>query len=148
VHRLGRAPFEQLEGAGVLRVDGHDTPSTPLPGRTGELPACDEALLVRKRQIDPALERPEGRGQSREADDRIEDHVRLGTLEQLREVAAHLRQRREAVDALRARSRRHELELGVRGDDLQGLIADRPGRSEERDTFHAGQSRSGLGRGS
>ena len=62
----------------------------------------------------PALERPEGRRQAREADDCVEDDVRLGALEQLGQVAADLRQRREPVDGLRAGRGGDELELRVR----------------------------------
>ena len=86
--------------------------------------------------VDAALERPERRGQAGEADDRVQDDVRLGALEQLGQVAADLRQRREPVDRLRARGGGDELELGVRVDDLERLAADRAGGAEEGDAFH------------
>ena len=79
-----------------------------------ELSGGDEALLVREREIDAALERPQRRGQAGEADHGVEDEIRLGPLEQLGQVAADLRQRREPVDRLRARGGGAELELGMR----------------------------------
>ena len=43
----------------------------------------------------------------------------------------------ELVERRRAGLERAQLELGVRGDDLDRLPADRPRRTEDRDAFHA-----------
>jgi hypothetical protein len=82
------------------------------------------------------LERPQRRAHSGEADDRIQDYVRLRPFEQFGRIAAHLRQRREAVDRSRARRRRDELELRALRDHLERLAADRSGGAEEGDAFH------------
>ena len=111
---------------------------------SSQLACRDEALLVRERERHPALERPERSRQPGEADDRVEDDVRLGALEQLGQVAAHLRQRRQAVDRLRARRRGDELELGVRGDDLERLPPDRTGGTQEGDALHRSQCRATM----
>src|SRR5581483_10931260 len=69
VDLLRRAPFEALEGGAVLAVDGEQPAAAPLPGREGELTGGDEALLVREREVDAALERPERDREPGEADD-------------------------------------------------------------------------------
>ena len=86
--------------------------SSPRPRRLRlerEVAAGDEALLVRKREPEPSLERPERRAQSGEADDRVQHDVRLGPLEQLDRVAADrlvaARPRRRAA-SMRTRRRR------------------------------------------
>ena len=111
-----------------------------------ELSGGDEALLVREREIDPALERPERGVDAREADDGVEDDVGLRALEQLGQVAADLLQRRvDVVERRRAGGGGAELELRVRLDDLDRLAADRAGGPEQRDAFHrlsVGQSAS------
>ena len=120
--------------------------SAPPPrswARERELAGGDEALLVRERERDAALERPHRRGEAGEADDRVQHDVGSGALEQLGQVAAGLRERREAVDRLRARRRRDELELRVRADHLDRLTPDRPGRAEQGDPLHRAQ---GTGR--
>ena len=80
-------------------------------------------------------------GQAREADDRVQDDVRLRSLQQLGQVAADLRERREVVDRCRARGGGDELELVVACDDLECLAPDRAGGAQERDALHAGESR-------
>src|SRR5439155_6157564 len=87
-------------------------------------------------EIDPALERPERGGETREADDRVQNDVRLRLVEQLGQVSADLRERSEPVDLLRAGRCCDELELGVRGHDLDRLAPDRSGRAEQRYAFH------------
>ena len=122
----------------MLAVDRQDPASAPLLRGERELAGGDEALLVREREIDAALERPERRVDSREADDGVEDDVGLGAVEQLGEIAADLLQRRvDVVERRRAGRSGAELELGVRLDDLDRLAADRPGRAEQRDPLHA-----------
>jgi len=59
-----------------------------------------------------------------------------GSLEQLRQVASHLRFRREAVNGLRAGRGSDELELRVGSDDLECLPTDRSGRAEQGDSLH------------
>ena len=75
---------------GVLAVDGQQQPSTPLPRGHREIAGCDEALLVRERERDAALERPQRRADAGEADDGVQDEVGLGRLEELDDVAADL----------------------------------------------------------
>ena len=83
------------------------------------------------------FERPECGRKPREADDRVQDNVRLRLLEQLREIAADLGQRSEPVDRLCTGRSGGELELRVSIDDLDRLPADRArsrraGRSASR----------------
>ena len=125
----------------MLRVHGEQQASSPLLGGERELARGDEALLVREREVDAGLERPERGRQACEADDGVEDDVRLGALEQLGEIAADLCQRRQPVHGLRAGGGCDELELRVRGDDLECLAADRARGSEERDSLHAASVR-------
>jgi len=137
VDLLRRSGFEALEGGGVLAVDRQEQASAPLPRRQGELAGGDQTLLVGERERDAALERPQRRRQPSEADDRVQHDVGLGALEQLRRVAAHLRQRCEAVDRPAAGRRRDELELRVARDDLERLAADGARSSQESDACHS-----------
>ena len=125
----------------MLGVDGQQQASTPLPRRERELAGRDEALLVRERERDAALERPERRADAGEADDRVQDDVRLRGFEQLGDVATDLR----VLDAVLARQLRQvgragregtELELGVPLNDLDRLPADRAGGAEQRYPLH------------
>src|SRR6266487_1253717 len=102
VDALRIASVEALEGSRVLAVHWNQNASAALERGQRELACRDEALFVRERQRNPALERPERRREAGEADDRVEHDVRLRALEQLDEVAAGLRQGREPVDRLRA----------------------------------------------
>ncbi len=104
--------------------------------------ACgDEALLVRERQGDAVLERPERRADAREADDGVEHHIRGASLQELRRITPDL----DVLDAVlggerlegrRAGLERTELELGVRCDDLDRLPADRACRTEQGNASH------------
>ena len=136
VHLLIGAALQALKGRGVLAVHGEQPASSPLLRRQREVAGSDEALLVGEREVDAALERPERDGQAGEADDRVQDDIGLGPLEQLRQVAARLGERREAVDRRRAGCGGHELELGVGLDDLERLAADRAGGADQGDTLH------------
>jgi hypothetical protein len=98
VDLVGSSILQALEGGGVLAVDGQEPPPSPRLGGERELAGGHEALLVRKREIDAPLERPERDRQPGEADDGVEHDVVLGTLEQLGRVSSDLSQRREAVD--------------------------------------------------
>ena len=106
VYLFRGSAFEALERGGVLAVDRQQPPSAPLASGEREVTGGDEALLVREREVDAALERPDRDRQAREADDRVQDDVRLGAVEQLGQVAPGLRQRREPVDRRAARTRR------------------------------------------
>ena len=102
----------------MLAVDGQEQPSSPLPRGDREIAGGDEALLVRERERDAALERPERRAHSREPDDGVQHEVGLGGVEELGDVAADLdvlasQLRRELVERLRARRERAHRELGV-----------------------------------
>ena len=138
VHLLRLPPLEALQRRRVLAVDREQRAAAAGARRSRERAGRHEALLVRERERDAALQRPEGRADPGEADDRVEDDVRLGPLEQLGRVAAHLGQRREPVDRRRARRGRDELELRVRSDDLEGLAADGAGGSEQCEAGHPG----------
>ena len=125
----------------MLAVDRKQEPLSPAPRRDRELAGGDEALLVRERERDPVLERPERRADAGKADDRVEDDVRLAPLEELDGVAADLgvldaELGRKAVERRRARLQGAELELGMRCDDLDRLAADRAGRAEKRHASH------------
>ncbi len=86
----------------MLRVDRQDPPSPLLPRGRRELAARDEAFLVGEREVDSPLERPERGRQPCEAHDRVEDDIRLRTVEELGEVAADLGERGETFDVLRS----------------------------------------------
>src|SRR5262249_45368701 len=134
VHLLGRSALEALEERGVLAVDGQDPAAAALERRERELAGRDEALLVREREVDTVLERPERGMDPGEAEDGVEDDIGLGALEQLGEVAPDLGQRSiDVVERRGARRGRGELEVGMRLDDLDRLAADRAGGSEQRD---------------
>ena len=62
VDLVGRPAFEALERPRVLAVDGNETPSPALLRVEGKISRRDEALLVREREIDAALERPQVAG--------------------------------------------------------------------------------------
>jgi hypothetical protein len=74
----------------VLAVHGGAASPTSCAA-TRELARRDEALLVRERERDTLLERPERRPDAGEPDDRVEDDVGLAALEQLERIAADLR---------------------------------------------------------
>ena len=87
------------------------------------------------------LERPERRANTCESDDGVEDDVGPASLEQLDRVAADLNVldavlRREGVERRRARLERTELQLGMRGDHLDRLTADRARGAEQRYASH------------
>ena len=127
VDLLGAAAFEALEECGVLAVDRQDPTSTPLLRGQRKRAGGDEALLVREREVDAALERPERRVDPRRADDGVEDDVGFSAVEKLGEVAADLLERSvDVIERRRAGRDGAELELGVRRDDLDRLTPDRP----------------------
>ena len=134
-------PLETLVDRGMLAVDGDQPPAATVKRRAGERAARDQALLVRQRQSDAVLERPERRADAGEADDRVQDDIRPGRLEQRRRVSTDLGQRTgvrgdDLVARTRARRDRAQLEVGVGVDDLERLTTDRSGCSEESDTSH------------
>jgi hypothetical protein len=96
------ALFQTLERRRVLAVDGKQSAAAAHLRGEREVARGDEALLVRKREVDAALERPQRRRKPGEPDDRVQHEVRLRPVEQLREVAADLRVRRKAVDRPRS----------------------------------------------
>src|SRR5207253_3851303 len=100
VDRLGRAALEALVEGGMLAVDREKAPFAARVGRCGEVAARDDALLVRKSQVDAVLEAPQRRGQTGEADDGVHDEIGLRTLEQLRVVAPDVLERGAPVDRL------------------------------------------------
>ena len=110
--RLRLAGERALEERRVLAVDRDQRSSAALARGERELARRNEALLVGERERHAALERPHRPGQPGEAERRVEDDVRLRTLEQLGRVASDLRQRGEPVDRRRARRGRDELQRG------------------------------------
>ena len=145
VDLLRLAPFEALEERGVLAVDRQDPPSPTFARGECELAGCNEALLVRQREIDAALQRPERRVHAGEAHDGVEHDVGLRLLEQLGQVASDRLQRRvDVVERSRSRSCGAELEPGMSLDDLDRLAADRAGCAKERDALHPASVRAGT----
>src|SRR4051812_11544451 len=139
---VGRRALQALVEGRVLAVDRKDAAAAPFLGGERELARRDETLLVREREVDAVLERPERRVHAREADDGVQHDVGLRALEQRDEVAADLLQRRvDVVERRRAACGRAELEPWMRLDDLDRLAADRARGAEEGDPFH----RSSLG---
>src|SRR6266576_256220 len=138
MHLVDRAAFKTLEPARMLAVHRNESSAPATVCGKSELAGSDEALLVRERKVDAALERPERRRQACEADDRVQHEVRLCLLEQLGEIATGLRQRGQPVDRLEARGCSAELELRTRVDDLQRLAPDRACGAEKRDPLHPG----------
>ncbi len=122
--------LEALERSGVLAVDRKEEPSTPLSRSERELTGRDEALLVRQRERDAPLQRPESRRQTGKADDRVQDDVGRRVVQQRSQVASRL----DVLDTVLGGERpelarpgceRADLEVGVPVDDLQRLTADR-----------------------
>src|SRR6266508_3870869 len=138
MHLVDTPALEALERGRVLAVDRNQPSAAPPPGLERELAGGDQALLVREREIDAVLQRPERRRQPGEADDGIEDEVGLGALEELCQIAPDLGQRREAVDRPGARGGSTELQLRVGADDLQRLAPDRARSAQESDSLHRG----------
>ena len=139
--RLGRAPLEALEDRGMLAVDRKQQAAPAAVRGDRELAGGDEALLVRERKRDAALERPQGRLDAGEADDRVEDDVGIARVEERRCRAAHLDVLHpvgggEVGEGPCSRHERAQLELGAPLHDLDGLAADRAGRTEESDALH------------
>ena len=95
---VDRTAFKALERTRMLAVHRNQPATAASLRGQSELTGGDEALLVRECEIDAALEGPQRRGQSCEADHRVQNEVRLGSLEQLGEIAAGLGQRRKPVD--------------------------------------------------
>jgi hypothetical protein len=130
---LGPA-FEALEPGRMLAVNGQDPPSAPLLGGERERPGCNEALLVRQREVDAALERLQRRREACESHDGVQDDVWLARPDEL--VKGWVAADRHVLDAvlacdplrlvrLRSDGDRAQLELGVGGDHLERLCADR-----------------------
>ena len=74
----------------MLAVDREKTSAAAVPRSECKVAGRDEALLVRERQCHSVLERPERRSDSGEADDGIQDQIRLGGLEDVGQIATHL----------------------------------------------------------
>src|SRR2546425_9206695 len=87
---LGRVALEALKRRRVLAVDREQETAAALPRCERELAGGDEALLDGEGEGDTTLERPDRRVHAGEADDRVQNNVRLRTLEQLGAVAADL----------------------------------------------------------
>ena len=110
----GAWPSRHWKSAECSLSTGQQQPSAPLPRAEREIAGRDEALLVRERERDAVLERPQRRADACEADDGVQDEVGLGRVEQLGEVASDLdvldaetpqRRRRAAASRTRARTR-------------------------------------------
>ena len=124
-----RSPaVEELEGGRVLASrPGSSRPPPRRQAARREVAAGDEALLVGEREVDAVLQGPEGCRQPGEADDGVEDDVRLGAVEQLRQVAADLGERGQAVDRpVAPDAAATSSSSGWSRDDLERLAPDRP----------------------
>ena len=75
--------LEALVERRVLAVDRQEQASPTLLRGEGELAGGDEALLVRERERDAVLERPECRPDARESDDGVQDDVGNAALQQV-----------------------------------------------------------------
>ena len=113
VDGLGARPSRHWKTAECSLSTGSSSASAPLPGGDREIACGDEALLVRERERDAALERPQGRADAGEADHGVQDEIGLGRLEELGQVAADLdvldpvgRRRARRAAASRTRARR------------------------------------------
>src|SRR5581483_9351667 len=151
---LRRPSLKALEERRVLAVDRQDAAAAATLRVERQLARRDEALLVREREVDAVLERPQGRMHTGEPDNCVEDDVGLCALEELGEVAADLFQRRvDVVERRRARRCGAELQLGMRLDDLDRLATDRARGAQQRNPLHistlaasAAYSRAGVKR--
>jgi hypothetical protein len=160
---LARQLAEALLEGGVFGVDRQDRPTSPPRGGKHELAARHEALLVREGEVEAPLERVEAGLEPGGADHGVEHDRRAGGVDQLDERARaaqdrpaelgrgtlsggrigqrqHLgsrgaRGRDETLD-VRARGQRDDLEVIMRGDDVQCLRPDRAGRAEDGDALH------------
>src|SRR5207245_4560605 len=65
---VGRRALEALIDRRMLAVDRQDPAAAPFLRRDCEVTSRNEALFVRKREVDAMLERPERRVDAREAD--------------------------------------------------------------------------------
>ncbi len=153
----------QLVQRRVLGVDGDQQGAAALGGIAHERATGDEALLVRERDIDPGLERGERRAQAGDPDAGVQHEVgrdlecqrgdALRALEHAsREPVAGPRRggwigEGEGRDAVLARERdqrsvvatgsqRDDLDIGEGRDDIEGLAADRPRRTQQGDALH------------
>ena len=88
-HTLEQIEKQMHKLVNVLRVQE----LSPGESVERELAGGHEALLVRKPEVDAVLERPERGMDAGEADDGIQDDVRLGPFEQVGQVAADLLER-------------------------------------------------------
>ncbi len=120
---------------------GSRRPPPRSRARERELAGGNEALLVRERERHAALERPERRWEAREADDGVQDDVRLGQVEQRREIAADLDMAHSAlggqpVESVEPDASAHTSSSSLRVDDLERLAPDRARGAEDRDSLH------------
>ena len=74
---LGRCALEALEDGGVLTVDGQDLHAVFLRRRSDQLAAGDEGLLVGKGDGLPRFDGIHGGQEPGDADDGVEDRVRV-----------------------------------------------------------------------
>ena len=145
VDLVRRAALEALEGGGVLAVDRQQPPSAPRLRGEREVAGGDEALLVREREVDAALERPERDRQARRS------RRRRSARRPARRARAARSGRRRPASAARARrsaslpdAAATSSRSGMRLDDLDRLTADRARRTDQRDSLHGDSMTSGI----
>ena len=107
----GARPSRHWNTAECSLSTGSRSTSSSVPRCEREIARRNEALLVRERERDPVLERPERRADAGEAHHGVEHEIRLRRFEELSEVAADLHvldpvARGELVERLRARRAR------------------------------------------
>ena len=167
LQRVARLGPQALLQRRVLGVDRQEAPAAAPQRVEHQRAAGDEALLVREREVRPALQRREAGLQPGGADDRVEHDVgpcrphELGrTLRPLVHVALEDRARprgggrvaeRDVLRPVRVRGRherlvlaargqRDDLEAGVAGGDVECLGTDGAGSPEDRDALHGTSS--------
>ena len=130
-----RRPSRHWKGAECSLSTGRRSPP-PAPARPGQGRRPRPGSPCSRARGDAALERPQRRGKPGEADDRVEDDVRVRALEQLGQVAADLGHRCEARRSAGIPRPRRRAPARAGGDHLDRLTSDRPGGAQHRDPFH------------
>ena len=139
--RVRVAALEALEQRRVLAVNGEQPASASLVGRDRQVAGGDEALLVRERERDPLLERPQGRadpGEPRSRSAPRPARPRSSSWTGRRRPGRARRGAwRRARRGARCRTAAHRARARVAFDDLDRLPPDRAGRTEQRNASHA-----------
>ena len=137
IDRLGARPSRHWKAAECSLSTGSSRPPPRLHAASASSPAATRLSLFASASVDAALERPERRRQAREADDGVQDEVRLRARR-----AARSRSPPTCVSGARPSigcepdAAAHSSSPGCAVDDLERLPADRAGRAEQGDPLH------------